>query len=72
LGIPTLLLQGSEELFVLPEKLQKFAVMNDNIKYIKFDYCGHIPTTESFPKMLNKMVEFTGKIKSEKENGDEI
>jgi pimeloyl-ACP methyl ester carboxylesterase len=60
--IPTLLLQGSEELFVLPEKLQEFADMKDNIKYIKFDYCGHIPTTESFPKMLDEMVRFVKQI----------
>jgi hypothetical protein len=32
--------------------------MNNNIKYINFPHCGHIPTTESFPKMLEKMVEF--------------
>jgi hypothetical protein len=30
----------------------------NNIEYIKFDYCGHIPTTESFPKMLDEMVKF--------------
>jgi hypothetical protein len=36
--------------------------MNNNIKYIKFANCGHIPTTESFPKMLEKMVEFIGGI----------
>jgi pimeloyl-ACP methyl ester carboxylesterase len=62
LNIPALLLQGSEELYVLPEKLQKFADGNDNIKYEKFDHCGHIPTTESFPQMLDKMVEFIRKI----------
>jgi hypothetical protein len=39
--------------------------MNDNIKYIKFDHCGHIPTTESFPKMLDRMVEFTKAAKYE-------
>jgi pimeloyl-ACP methyl ester carboxylesterase len=60
LDIPALFLQGSEELYVLPERLQEFADGKDNVKYIKFDHCGHIPTTESFPKMLDQMVEFAG------------
>jgi pimeloyl-ACP methyl ester carboxylesterase len=56
--LPTLILQGSEELYVLPQRMQELAVQKSNITYVKYDDCGHIPTSESFPKMLNKMVEF--------------
>ncbi len=57
-GCPLLILQGSEELYVLPAKLQAYADGRDNVTYKKFDYCGHIPTTESFPGMLGEMAAF--------------
>jgi pimeloyl-ACP methyl ester carboxylesterase len=56
--LPVLILQGSEELYVLPEEMRKLAAKRDNITYVKYDHCGHIPTSESFPKMLDKMAEF--------------
>jgi pimeloyl-ACP methyl ester carboxylesterase len=60
--LPMLILQGSEELYVLPDEMQKLATKRNNITYVKYDFCGHIPTTESFPKMLKKMVEFAENI----------
>jgi pimeloyl-ACP methyl ester carboxylesterase len=60
--LPTLILQGSEELYVLPQRMQELAAQKSNITYVKYDDCGHIPTSESFPKMLDKMVGFAKKV----------
>jgi pimeloyl-ACP methyl ester carboxylesterase len=64
--LPLLILQGSEELYMLPEDVQKLATKRDNITYVKYNFCGHIPTSESFPKMLEKMVEFTENLATSK------
>lgn len=56
--VPILFLQGSEELYVLPEELENISAAKENITYRKFLHCGHIPTAESFPDMLDEMVKF--------------
>ncbi len=57
-SMPMLFLQGSEELYVLPQVLEKLSEEMPNIKYIKYNHCGHIPTAESFPQMLGESVRF--------------
>lgn len=58
LKMPVLVLQGSEELYVLPEQMEKIASEISDMTYIKYPYCGHIPTAEAFPEMLAEMVRF--------------
>lgn len=58
LKMPVLVLQGAEELYVLPEQMEKIAAEIPAMTYIKYPYCGHIPTAEAFPEMLEEMVKF--------------
>ena len=61
--VPILALQGSEELFVLPEEMERMADKMDNMTYVKYPYCGHIPTAEAFPQMLAEMAKFAAEIR---------
>lgn len=58
ISVPVLFLQGSEELYTLPEELEKLSDLHENITYIKYPRCGRVPTDECFPRMLDEMVRF--------------
>lgn len=58
LKMPVLVLQGSEELYILPEQMRKIASEIPGMTYVEYPYCGHIPTAEAFPDMLQEMVRF--------------
>lgn len=60
LTLPVLYLQGEDELYILPDEIEKIVAKHDNMRYIKFKNCGHIPTTEAWPGMLKEMAEFAG------------
>lgn len=60
LPLPVLYLQGSEELYVMPEELEALAQRHRNITYCKIPYCGHIPTVEGWKLILQAVIGFTG------------
>lgn len=58
LTMPVLYLQGEEERYILPEEMEKLTAKHDNMRYVKYQYCGHIPTKEAWTQMLREMAEF--------------
>ena len=58
LDLPILYIQGEHELHVLPERLEELAARRSNVKYVKIENCGHIPTAEGWEKILKAMVDF--------------
>lgn len=58
LTMPVLYLQGENELYILPEEMERIAAGHENMRYVKFINCGHIPTGEAWPQMLKEMAEF--------------
>ncbi|MCM1326637.1 MAG: alpha/beta hydrolase [Bacteroidales bacterium] len=59
LTMPVLYLQGEEELYILPKEMERIAAEHDNMRYVKFKNCGHIPTKEAWPEMLEEMAAFS-------------
>lgn len=59
---PVLYIQGCEELYILPEHLEEIVSRHDNMEYEKLPHCGHIPTKEAWPVVIQKIIEFKARI----------
>lgn len=60
--LPVIYIQGEEELYILPERLEKLTACHENMEYRRIPYCGHIPTKEAWPVMLDAMIAFKDRI----------
>lgn len=43
---------------MLPREMELIAAKHDNMRYVKYKNCGHIPTAEAWREMLREMAEF--------------
>ena len=58
LDIPILYLQGDAERYVLPDELAALAARRANVRYVRLDRSGHIPTSRAWARAMRAMITF--------------